>query len=190
MKRTLICTLVVFAALLGAGNRVANKTAAAYTLQYSLTTDAGTLIKVGDAATKQYVGNFFTNPNAVTLTKGAVYIKRNGTVSFNIRLSIYSHSAGRPATLLSSSGWTAASGLSTSLAWVEFSGLSASVSASTTYWVVLQTDAAGDGNNYVGWERESTQSYPGWSISQSSTDGTTWVNEENTGKMLKVYSGP
>ena len=83
------------------------------------------------------MGCKFSATEAGTVTKISAYIRAlSGTA--NVRVAIYSDNSGVPGTLLAQSG---AVSVGTTASWVNFT-LSCNVSASASYWLILQWDSS------------------------------------------------
>lgn len=99
-----------------------------------------------------------------TLTSVDLYLKKVGSPTGTMTLRVETDSAGSPSGTLADANLTttlAESGLGTSYADATFTfGTPASISGSTTYWLVLSTDRTASATNYVVWGADtSTPSY-------------------------------
>lgn len=123
-----------------------------------------------------WIGFNFTMDEAAgdyTLCKMTLRMRRTGTVSGNITLSIYTNDTGEPGTLMSTSDAIAASSVPTTEGDVVFTNLSAAlVLTNVHYWGVLKT-TVGDGLNFV--ETPYVFTGAGTSLVKlSDNDGATW----------------
>lgn len=104
-----------------------------------------------------------------------LWLKRVGSVSGNISVKIEPDSSGDPSGTAITNGTSAnvdASALSTSFAWVEFSfAIEPTLSASTTYWIVLQGTYSASGSVNVEWGIDTVAS--GGLVSKF--DNTSWT---------------
>jgi len=84
-----------------------------------------------------------------------LWLKKVGGPGGNLSISIQGDSAGDPDGTPVSDGTSelvAASGISTSYGWIEFTfATPPTLSASTTYWLVLETTDSASATNYVTW---------------------------------------
>lgn len=107
-------------------------------------------------STRTYIAAGFTNTTACTICKIVAHnISKNGSPTMNISISIYSSLAGLPNAIVGTGSATvSASTLPSSLSDFTFTGLSATLSANTLYYVVIQADAT-DGSNNVNWKQQT-----------------------------------
>ena len=109
-----------------------------------------------------------------TLASVDLYLKKVGSPTGTMTLRVETDSAGSPSGTLADANLTATlaeSGLGTSYADATFTfGTPASISGSTTYWLVLSTDRTASATNYVIWGADtSTPSYADGSMSGESS---------------------
>jgi len=88
------------------------------------------------------VATDFTTTNQLSVCKVAVYIRKTGTLSGNVRVGFQSDASGSPSGIwLAVSEWVSWSDIGTTYDWVNFTfPTNVSLSASTTYWLVIDTD--------------------------------------------------
>jgi hypothetical protein len=106
----------------------------------------------------------FEVTGTTSLASVDLYLKKIGSPTGTMTLRVETDSAGSPSGTLADANLTATlaeSSLSTSYADATFTfGTPASISGSTTYWLVLSTDRTASATNYVVWGADtSTPSY-------------------------------
>jgi hypothetical protein len=108
-----------------------------------------------------------------------LWLKKVGSPTGNLTLKIYSDASGEPDTVISNgtSDTVAASALSTSFGWITFTFANVpALSASTTYWLVLETTDSASTDNFVEWGAdESSPSYANGEM--KALQSSTWVAE-------------
>jgi hypothetical protein len=141
-----------------------------YDLVFSVTTSAITAF--------DKLAQSFQLMSGITCDKAQLDLRKVGSPTGTMTLRIETDNAGDPSGTLVDANATvtvAESSLSTSLALVDFDFASSfSLSASTTYWLVLSTDRSASDSNYVEWGAEETGSYAdGESGTEASSTWTT-----------------
>lgn len=143
---------------------------------YETGNDTGATI--GDTGGTEYAqGQSFQLAAAQTIKAIEVYIKKYAGTPGNITVRIETNNAGIPSgTLANASAETTITAFTTtSYAWKQAIFSTAfSLSASTTYWLVLKTAAAANDNCYHMAEDASSPSYSGGTAAQSTDGGSTW----------------
>lgn len=97
------------------------------------------------------------------------YIPAGPPPAGTVKVSIYTDNAGSPGTLVGTASATQDRTVLVDAAKTTFTGISATLSASTTYWAVVNTPATGNGTLSV-YEDGGSET----STIKESTDGTTW----------------
>ncbi len=129
------------------------------TIQSETVASAGSHILGNDAASRQWNATKFVATETTTVCKVNLYLEKFGSPTFNIKVHIYSHDAGNdePDTLIgTSSDVINAATLTTSEAIYSFVNISASITNTTTYWVVVECVTVGDADNYGRWHHNET----------------------------------
>lgn len=97
------------------------------------------------------LGQSFQVGSGDTVSKVRLYLGKFGSPSGDLSVGIYD-GATSPTTLLGTSNTVSASAVSAAYDWVEFIfDTPPSISASTTYWIVLQTTDSQSNSSYVTW---------------------------------------
>lgn len=127
---------------------------------------------------------------ASTKVKGiAVYLKKNAGTPGNITVRIETNNAGVPSGTLASADATGtiSSFSTTSYGWktLDFTN-NFSLSASTTYWLVLKTAAAANDNNYALASDASSPSYASGNMASSTDGGSTWSAVAGTDAYFRI----
>jgi len=133
---------------------------------------------IGDFAGVEYAETqSFQIPSTLMVKGVQVYLKKFAGTPGDITVRIETDNTGSPSGTLANASATATitAFTETSLAWKEVSFSSAfSLTASTTYWLILKTAAAANDTNYV-WQADITSgAYSGGSVKQSNNGGSTW----------------
>lgn len=141
-------------------------------------TGADTGFFVGDdGGTEKATGQGFQVAAACQMKGVRVYLKKNAGTPGDITVRIETNSTDKPSgTLVDAAATGTITAFTTATdAWytVEFSS-AFSLAATTTYWIVLKTAAAGNDNNYK-WEGKSTSGYSGGTNALSTDGGGTWT---------------
>lgn len=128
--------------------------------------------------------------SATTNIKGIeLYLKKNAGTPGDITVRIETNNAGVPSGTLVNANLTTTipAFTGTDLAWktVNFS-TSVSLTASTTYWVVMTVAAAANDNNYVLAADGSSPSYTSGNLASSSNGGSTWTADSTRDAMFRV----
>lgn len=118
-----------------------------------------------------------------------VYLKKNAGTPGNITVRIETNNAGVPSGTLANSNATGTitSFSTTSYGWVTLSFTTEfTLSASTTYWLVLKTAAAANDNNYAIASDASSPSYSSGNLASSTDGGTTWAAVAGTDAYFRI----
>lgn len=149
------------------------------TLKDSNTAASSSTTTFGNGANLKYIGSgFVSGATPYTLTSVDVYMSKTGNPSFNISCEIWSNNSGDPGSIqgTGSTNTISASGLTGTETVYTFTGLNASISATTTYFIVLICDTVGNGTDNVQLHRNAVS---GNQI-DTSPDGSTWNNASGT----------
>jgi hypothetical protein len=147
---------------------------------------------VGDA-NRRYVAIKFVNTNSVTICRADMPLYKLGSPTHNLVASIWSHNAGTDEPDAQIAGTESASIASSSLGttdpsggtWSSFTGMSFALSASTTYWLMIEVSAAGDASNHVLWTRVVTTGR----IARDDTGVTPWsIDSASRTTMYRLFS--
>jgi len=147
---------------------------------------------IGDSGGTEYAhAQSFQLSEAQTIKAVEVYLKKNAGTPGDITVRIETDNAGVPSgTLADANATTTISAFtSTSYAWKEaiFSS-SFSLSASTTYWLVLKTAAAANDNNYTWRVDASSPSYTDGNMASSSNGGSSWSAQSGWDAYFRILS--
>lgn len=122
-------------------------------------TSTGNSFTVANNVSRTYGAIKFTAANSGTVCRIDLPLFKSGSPAMQVRASIWSHNAGadEPNAILAGtvSSWVAATGFPASdpmadtNTWVRFENASFAVTASSTYWVVVETDAQDAGNFFL-----------------------------------------
>lgn len=144
--------------------------------QFDTGTDTGFFVG-DDGGTEKATAQGFQVAAAGQMKGVRVYLKKNAGTPSDITVRIETNSTDKPSGTLvdASATGTITAFTTTTDAWytVEFSS-AFSLAATTTYWIVLKTAAAGNDNNYK-WEGKSTSGYSGGTNALSTDGGSTWT---------------
>jgi hypothetical protein len=139
------------------------------------------------AANTRVAGSFTVGASGWSVISGWVKVARYGAPADNVTLSIYSNSAGAPNASLGSAS-VAASTLTGDVSWVRFDLAAAiSLTASTTYWVVLSRSGANDANNYYRLAVDEGRSFSGGALKL--WNGTVWGNRTPDADLVFSVNG-
>lgn len=138
---------------------------------------SGTNQGIGTAAATSKVAQSFTLPSAVSPGLIDIVMSKSGTPTDDMTLEIRTDNAGEPSsTVLATSNPVSASTITTSRAWIRFTFPSpASLSASTTYWLVAYRSGAASGANFVGWGRANSAVYANGNPSTQDSGTLVWT---------------
>ncbi len=129
---------------------------------------------ISDFNTATYLAVSFVATNTGQVCKISDELWRDADISGQpgtLQAAIYTDSAGSPGTLVGSASATVDRTAVVHLAYNDFVSVAASITSSTTYWVVLITDSA-LGTSHLAWVRDDTAET---STLKSSTDGSSWT---------------
>lgn len=143
--------------------------------QFDTGTDT-TFIVGDDAGTEKATAQSFQIATSSKVKGVSVYLKKNAGTPGNITVRIETNAATVPSGTLVDSNATATitAFTTTTNAWytVEFPS-NFTLSASTTYWIVLKTAAAANDNNYA-WAGKTASGYSSGNNATSTDGGSTW----------------
>lgn len=129
--------------------------------------DTDNSIDAASGAVKR-VAQSFQVSNMLSLTKVALYLKKNAGTTTGLTVRIETNNAGAPSgTLVSSTATTTIAAFSTTTYRFKVATFSTAVvlSPSTTYWIVCQHTTEGTGNSQYYWGSASTGAYTGGNLS-------------------------
>lgn len=157
---------------------------------YETGTDADKVVgDTGGTETAQSQG--FQLTAAVTLSGAQMYLKKAAGTPGNITVRIETDSSNHPSGSLAHANATGTitAFTTSSYGWVEvtFAG-TFSLSASTTYHLVLKTAAASNDNNYNWAADASSPSFSSGANSHSEDGGTTWTADSSTDMYFRILS--
>jgi len=122
----------------------------------------------------------FQIASASNIDSVKLWLKKTGSPTGNLTAKIYTDSGDEPNALVSNgtSDAVAASTLTTSYGWIDFAfSTSPSLSATTTYWIVLETADSASNTDYVDWGADA--SAPGYASGEMKSFITpTWSAED------------
>lgn len=134
------------------------------------------------------LGQSFQVTGTQTVKTVDLYLKKVGSPAGTMTLRIETDSAGSPSGTLADANLTttlAESSLSTSYADVTFTfSTAASISGSTTYWLVLSTDRAASETNYVQWGADG--STPGYASGEMKSEASSSWSAESADAVFDV----
>lgn len=143
--------------------------------QFDTGTDTGFFVG-DDGGTEKACAQGFQVTTAGQMKGVRVYLKKNAGTPGDITVRIETNSSTVPSgTLVDAAATGTITAFTTATdAWytVEFSSAFA-LAATTTYWIVLKTAAAGNDNNYK-WEGKTASGYSGGTNATSTDGGSTW----------------
>lgn len=158
-------------------------------VQYAATVGT-TSQPVGSLSDRAYFGSRFTTgatPFTLTLVQPKLY-RIDGTQPGTLTMEFYSDNAGVPGTLLATSSNSHGSDIVTGTTYsasqyYDFTFPDTSVSATTSYWLILKASAI-DSAYYYAWTNGALAGYP----MKKSADGSTWVSvSTNQSNVFKVW---
>ncbi len=107
---------------------------------------------LGGTGTQEQIAQSFSLATAATITTIQVTTNKTGTPTDNLIFEIQGDSGGSPdGVVIGTSGSVPASGLTTPGGGQSTFNINASISASTTYWIVARRDGARDAVNFPAW---------------------------------------
>ncbi len=144
-------------------------------------------MSIGADTPQRYTATYVTAGSSYTLDNIRVWLEKFGSPTFNITVELRANSANSPGAVLQTSSTSIAAGsLTASEVEKTFAGFSQAMVNGTTYWIVVALDAVGDGSNYVKWHYVSG-TYPGFTMTKRSSDGTTWNDFSNISPKYATY---
>lgn len=155
---------------------------------YETGTDANKVVgDTGGTETAQSQG--FQVAAALTVSGAQMYLKKAAGTPGNITVTIETDSTNKPSgTLVNANATGTITAFTTSsYAWVEvtFAG-TFTLSATTTYHLVLKTAAAANDQNYTWAADASSPSYSSGANSHSEDGGSTWTADSTTDQYFRV----
>lgn len=147
---------------------------------------SGSFDIINDFGYYTWLGNIFTPTPSFTCTSAKVRMSVNGTVAAGtLQAKIYTNNSGNPGTLV---GTASATVDRTTIVGgdveVDFTGISASLTGSTTYWMIVEASATdGGSSNSVRWIG-TTNGSDGIRGSQA---GSSWDNLGTGDLNFKLY---
>ena len=174
MRRFITGTLLLALAILvgpSAGDAFAACSAPAKATAYDNPSD---MDFEGGVNSGQWIGQSFTVPASITLTKATIYIYNFGPTTDSITVEIRSDSGGLPGALL---GTRTRNLTNTAYEFSEFDFSSdhISLAAGTTYYVVATSTAAGGTDGYSSGSDNSSPTYSNGTSFVRGGSGGTWV---------------
>lgn len=165
--------------------------AKSYDLDQSQTTDDGFASSSGlryDSSLER-LGQSFQTGLAGPLPFIDLKLQRNGTVSGRIWCTLEANSSGAPSgTALATSDKLDVSNISTTAGAIRFVFRTpATLTASTTYWLVLRGDYTISTSNYIAWLRKLTTN-PYANGTAATYNGSSWSNVSNADMWFKTYA--
>lgn len=132
----------------------------------------------------------FTTVGSFTVCKAQAYLAQQGTTAAGtLEALIYTESGSNtPGTLVGTgSGTVDRTTIPGSQSFIEFTGMSASLSAATTYWLILKASAIdANGSNRIFWQVDTTGET---GLIKSSVNGTVWdATGTNRTFTFKLFS--
>lgn len=127
----------------------------------------------------------FAASKTTTVCAIELALRKVGSPSFNIRVSVYGSTGTEPdeSNIISQSSYSAANNLTTSYVYTSFT-VSAAITSASEYWIVIQASAAGDGSNNVEAYMDTGCDYEEGVL--GSSNGTSWSGSDN-GRGFKYY---
>lgn len=108
----------------------------------------------------------------------------------NVKLTIYTNSSGAPGTAIAGATATVSGNtIPTTPAYISFNLQNVvSLSASTTYWIVVEIiGAVNDVNNGVYWKVSSLNPYADGVFAKSTNSGSTWTDDADLDAVFRVW---
>jgi hypothetical protein len=142
----------------------------------------------GTDSTRVYLGTYFVAGSSYNITRVDLALKKVGSPTFTVTVEIRGNTANAPGTVLATSSTTiSASTLTTGELPYTFDIPSTALTSGTTYWVVVKLSTFQDYSNYIQWSQISG-SYPGYSMTQKSGNGTSWSSQANVTCEFQTYA--
>lgn len=143
-----------------------------------------------DFAFYTWITNSFVAAATTTICRAEADLIQFGTAAAGtLQAKIYTDSAGSPGTLIGSASDTVDRTTIDNMAFefVSFQNMSASLTASTTYWFILQASSVDtNGSNCILWKIDNTSET---ATRKGSTNGTAWDGlQVNSTFVFKTYS--
>jgi hypothetical protein len=160
-----------------ADGMLAQASSGAWSAQPSI--DAHFAVTTSAISAKDRLAQGFQIGSGASTGEARLYLKKVGSPTGDLTLKLYTDSGGEPDALVTdgTSNAVAASSLSSSYGWITFTFPDPpALSASTTYWLVLETtDSASDDNHVVWGADASTPSYADGEMKSEAS--STWSAE-------------
>lgn len=126
-------------------------------------------------------GQFTTGSSDFSACRATLKLNRSGSLSGTLQVKIYTNNGGNPGILIGAGSATIDPNTVPAVEdYVEFTGLLATLSSSTSYFVVLQASSAFITIKWIG--------HTGSFNVRGSTDGTSWDALGSTAMDFKLYS--
>lgn len=158
---------------------------------FSTQTDSNDVI--GDSGGTEYAhAQSFQLSQAFTVKSIQAYLKKAVGTPGDITVRIETNNAGVPSGTLAdaNAATTITAFATTDYAWKEATfTTSFALAASTVYWLVLKTAAAGNDNNYTWAADHASPAYSSGNMSTSSNGGSTWTAQTGWDAYFRVQ-GP
>lgn len=141
---------------------------------------------IGATSSNQKIAQSFSFSRDTDLTSIVLTLQRTGTPTDNVVIEIQSDSAGSPSgSVIASIGTLAASSISLLGATYPVS-CNVSLSANTTYWLVLSRSGAVNGSNYISQSWMSSGSAHGGSV--KIWDGNSWGSSNTADYRISFFT--
>ncbi len=130
-----------------------------------------------DSAPIDKLAQSFQMAGSTTINQVRLYLKKTGAPTGTMTLRIETDSAGSPSGTLADASATvtvAESSLAASYGYITFDfATNFTLSGSTTYWLVLSTDRAGDYNDFIYWGADGSS--PGYASGEMKSHIAAWA---------------
>jgi hypothetical protein len=148
---------------------------------------AGSGIAIGDGATRVYLAHSFTPTISASMAGVWILLGTNtGTPSDDLLCEVWSDSAAVPGSIIAGPTTVTNANLAAST-WVYFQ-ISASLTASTKYWISLRRSGAIDGSHYRRWQNASSDVLAGQQFRYDDSTPSTWPNSNSFDGVFRVVS--
>lgn len=142
--------------------------------------DIDLVVTLSAVTEKDRLAQSFQLSSGESIGSVKLWLKKEGTPADNLTVKIMPDSTGDPSGTPVTNGTSdsvATSTLSTSYGWIEFPFSTApSLSGSTTYWIVLETDGTQSDTDYVVWGADGSS--PGYANGEGKSElASTWSAE-------------
>jgi hypothetical protein len=131
----------------------------------------------------------FQITTTTTIDQVKLWLKKTGTPTGTLTIRIETNNAGSPSGTLANANATvtvAESSLSTSYGWITADfATNFSLTSATTYWIVVTTDRASSGTNYVEWGADG--STPGYANGEMRSQVSPTWSAESKDACFELY---